>query len=57
MEIYKPSEITDYEYYYDSTSRSREIDTSVKQGIKKDLMNAVGSVVDAVVSPESLLQE
>ena len=33
-----------------------EIDTNVKKQIKKNLMSAMGSVVDVVVSPESLLQ-
>ena len=47
------ADYVDYDY---SGGGTREVAADVKKGIKKDLMNAVGSVVDVVVSPESLLQ-
>ena len=53
---YMPIDTTDYEYEYDAQSNTREVNSDVKKNIKKDLMGAVGSVVDVVVSPESLLQ-
>ena len=52
-----PIDEPDY-YNYDDYDQgaNREMNSDVKKSIKKDLMSAVGSVVDVVVSPESLLQ-